>query len=67
MPDRHRGGARSTLLVRVSAPADRAAGNLGTRLRKMLSRAGLPVQRVDGEQAELLRASTPLGLTEGTL
>ena len=67
MPDRHRGGARSTLLVRVSAPADRAAGNLGTRLRKMLSRAGLLVQRVDGEQAELLRASTPLGLTEGTL
>jgi hypothetical protein len=67
MPDRHRGGARSTLLVRVSAPADRSAGNLGPRLRKMLSRAGLPVQRVDGEQAELLRASTPLGLTEGTV
>jgi hypothetical protein len=33
----------------------------------MLSRAGLLVQRVDGEQAELLRASTPLGLTEGTV
>ena len=67
MPDRRRGGARSTLLVRVSAPADRSTGNPGTRLRKMLSRAGLPVQRVDGEQAGLLRASTPLGLTEGTV
>lgn len=67
MPDRHRGGAHSTLLVRVSAPADRSAGNVGGRVRKMLSRAGLSVQRVDGEQAGLLRASTPLGLTEGTL
>lgn len=67
MPDRHRGGARSTLLVRVSAPAERSVGNLGARLRKMLSQAGLPVQRIDGEQAGLLRASTPLGLTEGTV
>jgi type VII secretion protein EccE len=67
MPDRHRGGARSTLLVRVSTPADRSVGNVGARVRKMLSRAGLLVQRVDGEQAELLRASTPLGLTEGTV
>lgn len=67
LPDRHRGGARSTLLVRVSAPAERSVGGLGVRLRKMLSQAGLRVQRVDGEQAELLRASTPLGLTEGTV
>lgn len=67
MPNRHRGGARVTLLVRVSAPAERSVGNLGARLRKMLSQTGLPVQRVDGEQAELLRASTPLGLAEGTV
>ena len=64
-PDRHRGGARSTLLLRVSAPVDKASGQLAGQVRKALSRAGLAVQRVDGEQGELLRASTPLGLSEG--
>jgi type VII secretion protein EccE len=64
-PDRRRGGAQSTLLVRVSAPADRSVGDLNGQVRKLLSQAGLPVQRVSGEQGELLRASTPLGLSEG--
>jgi hypothetical protein len=64
-PDRRRGGAQSTLLVRVSAPADRSANDLVGQVRTMLSEAGLPVQRVSGEQGELLRASTPLGLSEG--
>jgi hypothetical protein len=64
-PDRHQGGARSTLLVRVSAPADKSASDLDTQVRKMLSQAGLPVQRIDGEQGALLRATTPLGLAEG--
>jgi hypothetical protein len=64
-PDRRRGEAQTALLVRVSAPADRSAGELNRQLRKLLSQAGLPVQRVDGEQGELLRASTPLGLSEG--
>jgi hypothetical protein len=64
-PDRHRGTAQSTLLVRVSTPADKSSDDLGARVRKALNQAGLPVQRVDGEQGALLRASTPLGLTEG--
>ena len=64
-PDRHRGGAESTLVLRVSVPHDKAATHVAGRLRKAVSQAGLPVQRLDSEQGELLRASTPLGLTEG--
>ena len=64
-PARHRGGSESTLLVRVSAPLDSSSGQLAGRLRKALSQAGVPVQRLSGEQGELLRASTPLGLSEG--
>ena len=62
---RHCGGSESTLLVRVSAPLDSSSGQLAGRLRKALSQAGVPVQRLSGEQGELLRASTPLGLSEG--
>jgi type VII secretion protein EccE len=64
-PGRHRDGSESTLLVRVSAPLDSASGQLAGQLRKALSQAGVPVQRLAGEQGELLRASTPLGLSEG--
>jgi hypothetical protein len=64
-PGRHRGGSESTLLVRVSAPLDSSSGKLAGQLRKALSQAGVPVQRLSGEQGELLRASTPLGLSEG--
>ncbi len=64
-PARHRGGSESTLLVRVSAPLDSSSGQLAGQLRKALSQAGVPVQRLSGEQGELLRASTPLGLSEG--
>ena len=64
-PDRHRGGADSTLLLRVSLPYDRSATQIAGKVRTAVSKAGLPVQRIDGEQGELLRASTLLGLTEG--
>lgn len=64
-PGRRRSEPQTALLVRISAPADRSAGELNRQLRKLLSQAGLPVQRVDGEQGQLLRASTPLGLSEG--
>lgn len=60
-----RAGSESTLLVRVSAPLDGSSGQLPGQLRKALSQAGVPVQRLSSEQGELLRASTPLGLSEG--
>ncbi len=66
-PDRHRGGAECTLLLRVSVPFDRGATQVAGQVRKALSQAGLPAQRIDGEQGELLRASTPLGLSEGLI
>lgn len=66
-PDRHRGGAAANLLVRVSEPVEGKRDNLGSRLRKVLGDAGLTVQRLDGEQGELLRATTPLGLSDGSV
>jgi hypothetical protein len=44
---------------------DSSSRQLAGQLRKALSEAGVPVQRLSGEQGELLRASTPLGLSEG--
>jgi type VII secretion protein EccE len=64
-PNRHRGGAEANLLVRVSEPAEGKPGDLGARLRKVLGDAGLTVQRLDGEQGELLRATTLVGLSGG--
>ena len=66
-PDRHRGGVAANLLVRVSEPVEGKRDNLGSRLRKVLGDAGLTVQRLDGEQGELLRATTPLGLSDGSV
>lgn len=65
--DRHHGATVANLLVRVSAPAEGSVGDLGHRLRKVLGDAGLSVQRLTGEQGELLRATTPLGLSDGGL
>jgi type VII secretion protein EccE len=62
---RHPNGPHSTLLVRVSTPADKSPSALAKQLRNVLSQAELPVQRVYGEQSELLRASTLLGLSSG--
>jgi type VII secretion protein EccE len=64
-PGRREGAAQSTLLVRVSAPDDRNAHSLAGELRQKIDKAGLPVQRLAGEQGVLLRASTPLGFSEG--
>jgi hypothetical protein len=63
MAGRHEDDACTTLLVRVSTPADKSAGALAKQLRHVLSQAELRVQRVSCEQSELLRASTPLGVS----
>ena len=64
-PGRRETAARSTLLVRISAPDDRNAQALPGALKERISEAGLAVQRLGGEQGVLLRASTPLGFSEG--
>jgi hypothetical protein len=63
MAGRHEDDACTTLLVRVSTPADKSASKLARQLRHVLSQAELRVQRVNGEQSGLLRASTPLGVS----
>ena len=60
---RHEDSACTTLLVRVSTSADKSASALASQLRNVLSQAELRVQRINGEQSELLRASTPLGVS----
>jgi hypothetical protein len=42
-----------------------SCGKLAGRQRNALSQAGVPEQRLSGEQGERLRASTPLGVSEG--
>ncbi|HZE48435.1 MAG TPA: hypothetical protein VE074_02670 [Jatrophihabitantaceae bacterium] len=64
-PGRRGAPARSTLLVRLSAPDDRDAQALADGLKQRIGKAGLAVQRLHGEQGILLRASTPLGFSEG--
>jgi hypothetical protein len=64
-PGRREGGAQSALLVRVSAPDDQTSPALAGELTRRIDKAGLPVQRLGGEQGVLLRASTPLGFSEG--
>lgn len=64
-PGRREGAALSTLVVRVSAPDDRSARALPAELKQRIGSAGLAVQQLSGEQGTLLRASTPLGFSEG--
>lgn len=63
-PDAGRGRAAATMLVRITAP-DNAPPSDAFRSLTLLARAyDLVMQRVDGEQGHLLRATTPLGVGE---
>jgi type VII secretion protein EccE len=61
-----RGAVEASMLMRLSSP-DSAAPEDGAGSLALLAQAyDLIVQRVDGEQGELLRATTPLGVGAGS-
>lgn len=59
-----RGGVDATMLVRMSAPDDNPPTDAYNSLSVLAPAYDLVMQRADGEQVELLRATTPLGLGE---
>jgi type VII secretion protein EccE len=59
-----RGRIEATMLVRLSAPASVARADALSALTLLAQAFDLDLKRVDGEQATLLRATTPLGVGE---
>ena len=59
-------GARveATMLVRISAPDSSPPQDAFSSLALLASAYDLVMQRLDGEQGQLLRATTPLGVGE---
>jgi type VII secretion protein EccE len=66
-PDDHAGAGddvTGTILVRLSAPASASHDDTAHSLGLLARAFDLEMQRVDGEQGELLRATTPVGIGE---
>ena len=55
-------GIESTLLVRLSSPDTAPRDGIADSLDLLAQAYDLRLQRLDGEQAELLRATTPVGV-----
>lgn len=62
---RGRGPARASLLVRLSAPESARRADAAASLGLVARAFDLVLQRVEGEQAHLLRATSPLGVVPG--
>lgn len=63
-PDGPRNEVTATMLVRLSAPVTTPREHAVDSLALLARAFDLKLQRVDGEQGSLLRATTPLGLAE---
>ena len=59
-----RGDIQASLLMRLSGPGTVSETGAVNWLSRFAGTFGLIVQRLDGEQAPLLRATTPVGIGE---
>lgn len=55
-------GVAATLLLRVSGPGQDPDRSIATVLADRARESGLTLQRIDGEQGAVLRATTPVGV-----